>query len=264
MREEPVSVASGDALPGALTLEPPPRRDAERRARARDEVIAVVAHDLRSPIHTIAAAAALLGLTSDDDRHRRQIAIIQRSARNMERLTAQLLDVARIEAEALQLHLAPIDLAALIAEAVEQCESLARERGIAVRCEIGDDIPQVAGDHDRLMQVLSNLLGNALKFTHQGRGISVRVARLGAMVQISVEDSGVGIAPEDLPHIFTRFWQVNRKSRTGVGLGLAICKGIVEAHGGRVRATSVVGRGTTMCFTLHAMPDDVASETRGA
>jgi signal transduction histidine kinase len=178
----------------------------------------------------------------------------------MERLTAQLLDVSRIEAGALEVRNDPIDLPPLIAEALERCEGRARARGIAVRCEIDDDIPQVTGDHDRLMQVLSNLLGNALKFTHEGRGISVHVARLSGMLQISVEDSGVGIAHEDLPHIFTRFWQANRKSRAGAGLGLAICKGIVEAHGGRIWAVSVVGRGTTVCFTLHAVSHEVASQ----
>lgn len=231
-------------------------------ARARDAALAVVAHDLRSPIHTIVAAASLLGLTADDDGIRRQIAIIQRSARSMERLTAQLLDVARIEAGALEVRLEPIDLWPLIAEAVEQCEGPARARGIAVRCAVGDDIPRVVGDRDRLMQVLSNLLDNAVKFTHEGQEIAVRVARLGAMLRIAVEDAGVGIAPEDLPHIFTRFWQADRTSHIGAGLGLAICQRIVDAHGGRIWAASVVGRGTTMCFTLRIVPNDVAIARR--
>ena len=244
----------------ALALEQPPLQNPERSTRARDEVLTVVAHDLRSPIHTIIAAASLLGLTFDDDRSRHQIAIIQRTARSMERLTAQLLDVARIEAGVLEVRNDPIDLPPLIAEALEEFEGPARARRIAIRCEIGNDIPQVAGDHDRLIQVLSNLLGNAMKFTYDGQGIVLRVARLGGMLQISVEDSGVGIAREDLPHIFTRFWQANRMSRAGAGLGLAICKSIVEAHGGRIWVASVVGRGTTMYFTLRAVPHEVATE----
>jgi signal transduction histidine kinase len=109
-------------------------------------------------------------------------------------------------------------------------------------------------DRDRLLQVLSNLLGNALKFSDDRGKVVVRAANTDCAVRISVTDSGHGIPAADLPHVFDRFWQADRTSRAGAGLGLAICKGIVEAHGGRIWAVSQVGRGTTFHFEIARYP----------
>jgi PAS domain S-box-containing protein len=233
-----------------LALEQAARAAAERATRARDEVLAIVAHDLRNPMHTILGAASMLAVTAEEDKRLRHVGIIQRSTREMEHLISDLLDVARIESGTLPMRKERVDVPTLIDEALELFEHEALERKIALGREIADDVQPISADRGRLIQVLSNLLGNALKFTTEGRGVSVRAARLEQAVQISVTDSGTGIPEEDLPHLFDRFWQANRASRAGAGLGLAICKGIVEAHGGRIWAASAVGRGTTIHFTL--------------
>jgi signal transduction histidine kinase len=168
----------------------------------------------------------------------------------MERLIADLLDVARIEAGTLSIRRELVELQALITDTLEQFEVEGLARQVAIRSEVQAGLPVVVGDRERLMQVLANLLGNALKFTPEGRKITVQAMTAGEAVRISVEDAGSGIAEADLPHIFDRYWQASRQGSAGAGLGLGICKGIVEAHGGRIWATSTVGRGTTVSFTL--------------
>jgi PAS domain S-box-containing protein len=238
-------------LRAALALEQSARGEAERATRARDDVLAIVAHDLRNPIHTIALCTeALLGQTAESHDRRRSIGVIKRCAKTMERLIADLLDVARIEAGTLSVRREPVELQALITDTLEQFEGEGLARQVAIRSEIQAGLPVVVGDRERLMQVLSNLLGNALKFTPEGRKITVQAMMAGVAVRISVEDAGSGIAEADLPHIFDRYWQASRQGSAGAGLGLAICQGIVEAHGGRIWATSTLGRGTTVSFTL--------------
>ncbi|HEX2096469.1 MAG TPA: ATP-binding protein [Solirubrobacterales bacterium] len=234
-----------------LTREQRARDEAERASRARDEMLAVVAHDLRSPVQTIVAAARMLTDGGEDESRRRQLAtVVERSTREMDRLISDLLDVAQIEAGTLPLERQRVDVRRLVAEALEQIEPQAAVRRIAFEAELDEGLPPVEGDRDRLIQVMSNLLGNALKFTPEGRGVAVRAQAVGGAVQVTIADQGSGIDPEALPHVFDRFWQASRASRAGAGLGLAICKGIVEAHGGRIWADSALGRGTTMSFTL--------------
>jgi PAS domain S-box-containing protein len=244
--------ANEERLAGLLASERQARTQAERAAQARDEVLAIVAHDLRNPMHTVMAAASMLALTEEEDRRQRQIGIIQRSVTEMERLISDLLDVARIESGTFLIRRDRVDVRALIDEAVEMFEPQAQARSIALDFDVEESVPPVSADRDRLIQVLSNLLGNALKFTPAGRQITVRAELDEGAVHVVVKDSGVGIPAEDLPHVFDRFWQANRASRAGAGLGLAICKGIVEAHGGRIWAASMVERGTTFHFTLPA------------
>ena len=233
-----------------LALERRARAEAERATRARDEVLAIVAHDLRSPIHTVLGAAAMLARPLAEELRQRHVEIVQRSVKAMDRLIADLLDVARIEAGTLSIRPAPLDVRALVDETLEPFALPALARQIKLGFESAADIPSVTADRDRLGQVLSNLIGNALKFTPDGGRVSVRARSLEGPVQISVEDSGQGIAAEELPHVFDRFWQGDRASRSGAGLGLAICKGIVEAHGGRIWAESTLGRGTTFHITV--------------
>jgi PAS domain S-box-containing protein len=231
------------------------RLQAERATHLRDEVLAVVAHDLRNPVQTVAMSAeSLLELPLDEVQQRRQLGIIRRAARGMTQLIADLLDAARIEAGTLSVHQARVDVGLLLAESFEQFEEDARTRGVTLICEGAAGIPAVLGDRDRLAQVLSNLLGNALKFTPSGGTVHLR-SRIASptddrWVEIEVEDSGVGIAPDHLPHIFDRFWQAVRSTRAGAGLGLAIARGIVEAHGGQIRVESVPGQRTAFTFTL--------------
>jgi PAS domain S-box-containing protein len=223
---------------------------AEHSTRVRDDVLAVVAHDLRNPVHTILGAAGVVEVIPSGEAHNRHVQMIQRAARRMERLISDLLDVASIESGTLSVHSVPVDLTALVAEVLEMVEGQARERKIEIEREIEPDIPVVMGDHDRLLQVLSNLLGNAIKFTAEGGKVRLRAARIEDEVVVSVADTGVGISPADLPHVFDRFWRARDTTSKGVGLGLSIASGIVEAHGGRIWAESELGVGTTMTFAL--------------
>jgi signal transduction histidine kinase len=168
----------------------------------------------------------------------------------MKRLISNLLDSARLEAGRFAVELAPVDIGALLGEMLEMIAPQARVHAITVTSEVPADVPLVIADRARLAQVLSNLLANALKFTSAGSSVSVRVRWLDGVVQISVEDSGAGIPAADLPRVFDRYWRADPTSQTGAGLGLAICKGIVEAHSGRIWVESTVGRGTTFHFTV--------------
>jgi PAS domain S-box-containing protein len=223
---------------------------AERSTRVRDDVLAIVAHDLRNPVHTILGAAGVVEIIPAGVSHDRHVHMIQRAARRMERLISDLLDVASIEGGTLSVRGAPVDLTLVVSEVTELLESQARERSIKVSSEVEPGIPVIIGDHDRLMQVLSNLLGNAIKFTPEGGNIRVRVSRPDDQVVVSVADSGVGISATDLPHVFDRFWRARDSSAKGAGLGLSIAHGIIEAHGGKIWAESELGVGTTMTFAL--------------
>jgi signal transduction histidine kinase len=179
----------------------------------------------------------------------------------MERLISALLDVARIEAGSFSIRHEHVDVRALIYETLELFKPQAHERELNISSEIPADVPPLSGDRDRLVQVLSNLLSNALKFTAAGGRVWLRAGTVDGAVRISVEDSGAGISAAHLPHVFDRYWQVDRLSRNGAGLGLAICKGIVEAHGGRIWVESTVGCGTTFHFTIPSVEN--RGETRG-
>jgi PAS domain S-box-containing protein len=237
------------------------RTEAERATALRDEVLAVVAHDLRNPLNVIAGAASLLGLTADDDAQQRQLKVIQRAAQSMERLVADLLDIARIESGTFTTRQERVETGALLQQAIDDCELQARSKEITLRVDVPPDVAPVLGDGERLLQVLSNLLSNALRFSDPGTTVSIRAANVSGRVQISVKDSGPGIPPQDLPHVFDRFWQGSRTPKGGAGLGLAICQAIVEAHGGKIWAASKVERGTTFHFEIPAAVDPVTGRT---
>jgi PAS domain S-box-containing protein len=232
--------------------------EALRRAvAARDEMVGVVAHDLRNPLGTIMSAASLLESPAREGAGRsgdpRQI--IDRSARRMNRLIQDLLDVTRAEAGQLTVEHATICTRDLIREVIDAQRPLAASSGVEIEGSVADEVPAIRGDHDRLLRVFENLIGNAIKFTPAGGKVIVGATADGTFVRFSVADTGAGIPSENLPHIFDRFWQgATRQRRQGAGLGLPIVRGIVEAHAGRIWATSVVGRGSTFFFTVPAAP----------
>jgi signal transduction histidine kinase len=133
---------------------------------------------------------------------------------------------------------------------MEMLRPLATAASLELRAEIADNVSTVSADSARLLQVLSNLVGNAIKFTPKGGFITIRIEPLGDELRFAVSDTGPGIPPDQLPHIFGRFWQANRKDRRGIGLGLAIAKGIVEVHGGRIWVESQLGEGSNFYFTI--------------
>ena len=231
--------------------------DAQQAARIRDEVLRIVAHDLRNPLNTILLSAGVLGeLLAADAKERRtenqQIETIRRSVQRADRLIQDLLDVARVEAGTLAVQTAPLPAAALAHEAVELHRSLADKKGIRLEAVLPTELPTVAADHDRILQVFSNLIDNAIKFTPEGGRVTVRAERGEHEVIFSVSDTGPGIPQEQLAHLFEPFWQAKRARRAGAGLGLAIARGIVEAHGGWIGVESEVGRGTTVSFSVPA------------
>lgn len=225
---------------------------AERATRSRDEVLALVSHDLRNPLNLVLTSSSLLmeTLTDPGPAAAKQLEMIQRASRQMNRLIQDLLDISALEAGRLSVRPASEPLAPLLDEACVVQEHVAAARDISLLCDATADLPAVHADAERVLQVLGNLIGNALKFTPEGGTVRVGTTPKGEWVQISVEDSGVGIGPEDLPRVFDRFWQAQPSGDGGAGLGLAIAAGIVEAHGGEVWVESVLDEGSTFHFTL--------------
>jgi PAS domain S-box-containing protein len=227
-------------------------RGANEALTTRDEVLAIVSHDLRNPLHTIGMSVQLLQeFPLAEEERSRQLDVIGRAKVRMDRLIQDLLDVTRVESgRALSIELRRECPATFIREACQVFAGPAREKRVQFECTVPADIPDVLVDCGRILQVLSNLIDNALKFTPEGGRIEVRATPDTDAVQVSVQDTGPGIPPEDLDRIFHAFWQAPRSARRGAGLGLSISRGIIEQHGGRMWAESREGAGSTLSFTL--------------
>jgi signal transduction histidine kinase len=168
----------------------------------------------------------------------------------MNRLIGDLLDVARMEAGHLSLKLERLPAAEIIAAALERQKPLASSASLELRHETAPDLPDICADRDRLLQVFDNLIGNAIKFIEPGGRVTISAAPQTGELLFSVSDTGRGIATSHLPHVFDRFWQAPGTERRGTGFGLAIVKGVVEAHHGRVWVQSAAGQGSTFFFTI--------------
>jgi signal transduction histidine kinase len=226
------------------------RSDEDRSAtRRRDEVLGIVAHDLRNHLNTIRASSKV-ALVMGDRSPRRPIETIERVSVRMERLIRDLLDVSAIECGTLAVDPAPVRPAEVLAEAVDAHTATSAELGIGLNVDCDGELPEIAADFQRLLQILGNLLGNAMKFTPRGGHIVVGASQAAGEVIFRVSDTGRGIPLDQLPHLFSRFSRRRARSQDGVGLGLTICKAIVDAHGGRIWVDSGVGRGTTVWFTM--------------
>ena len=227
-------------------------RSSVHATQLRDQVLGVVAHDLLNPLSTILMQASALQRDGGESERRslKPMEIIQRAAKRMSRLIQDLLDVALMEAGQLTIERARLSAGGLIAEAVEMQRPLAASGSLDLRIEVGPHVPEVWGDRDRLLQVFGNLIGNAIKFTPAGGRITAGAALKDDAVVFWVADTGSGIASEELPRVFDRFWQATKAGRKGAGLGLSITKGIVEAHGGRIWVESTAGGGSTFFFTI--------------
>jgi hypothetical protein len=228
------------------------RRRAERASAQRDEVLAIVAHDLRNPLMAISAATAVL-LTESvaDDVRRRQLGVIGRAGDGMRRLVNDLLDAAAFEAGRLALDRRPLAVGALVGAAFDLFEPQAAERQVRLERDLGDDAEAtVCADEGRLLQAVGNLLANALQHTPAGGRVRLEARAEATRVVVSVADTGPGVAPEDLPHVFDAYWQAERSRRGNVGLGLSITRTLVEAHGGRVWAESAPGEGSRFSVAL--------------
>lgn len=231
-------------------------QQAQRAIGARDHVLRVVAHDLRGPLNAINLGAGWL-LRSPElspERVQSHLERIQLAVSQADHLIGDLLDAARVAAGTLAVVLSPQRPAQLVAAAVEQVQLPAVERGLSLQVEVAEGLPVVQADRDRTLQVLANLLGNALKFTPAGGRITVRAMADGGTVIFAVSDTGPGIAKAHQQHLFAPFWQARPEEKQGAGLGLSIARGLVEAQGGKLWVESEEGAGATFAFTLRAPP----------
>jgi PAS domain S-box-containing protein len=237
--------------------------ESQKAVREREHVLAIVSHDLRNSLGTIATSARLLLVSPADEQQRtRRLETITRICQQMTHLMQDLLDVSRLdEGHRLRIEPAALEVRALIRDACDSFRAKSEDKLIALQCDVADPLLKISADRDRVQQVLSNLIGNAFKFTPEGGTITVRAQAVDGFVQFSVGDTGPGIRAEDLPHIFERYWQAKRTAHLGTGLGLPIAKGIVEAHGGRIWVESTAGVGAAFYFTIPLAP--TGPETNG-
>jgi signal transduction histidine kinase len=253
------------------------RAKMEEAIRRREEAIAIVSHDLRNPLCAILASASLLqralgrgALRSgapEGDRVElcsRQADFIRRSAERMARLIDDLLDLAQIQAGRFHLERQTHRIADISKEALESVQCPAAEKSISLEWSVTPPEAKLGCDRERLLQALGNLLGNAIKFTPEGGSVRLSAVAKGWRVRFEVKDTGIGIPKEHLGRIFDRYWQARNTPHAGVGLGLSITKGIVEAHGGRLWVESALGAGTSFFFDLPvvgaARPAEIAAE----
>ena len=230
-------------------------RIAQEANRAKDEFLATLSHELRTPLTSIMGWAEMLSLGMLDETGRRHaVDVIEKSARAQAQLIADLLDVSRISAGRLRLDVRPTDLRSVIVAAADVVRPAADARSIRLDLKFDPKVGRVSGDPDRLQQVVWNLLSNAVKFTPEGGRVSVRTAVAGHQAEVAVTDTGPGIKPEFLPHVFDRFRQAENhmtRAHGGLGIGLSIVRHLVELHGGTVRAESEgEGRGATFRVRL--------------
>lgn len=220
---------------------------ATQASRAKDDILAVVSHDLRGPLHAISLAVEALR-DEVPESSKRYLGAIERSIGRAERLIADLLEAAQIENGRLQLNRSTVDAISIVNQAAQDHELLAKESGGVIVAQLPGEPTLVAADRDRVLQVLSNLIGNALKHA-RGSAIEIGLKRNGKDATFVVRDGGPGITEAELPHIFDRYWS-GRTRKSGAGLGLAIAKGIVDAHGGKIAVASRHGQGAEFSFTL--------------
>ncbi len=238
-------------------------QEAQQAIASRESLLAVVSHDLKTPLSSIMMSAALaLSGTPEVERRkrgRRQLESILRSADRMKHLVRDLLDAASIEARHLTLSCGPQTPESLFEEVVQVMQPLAAAANLLLGVNVAPGLPELWVDRDRVLQVLFNLVGNAIKFTPELGRVILSATRAGPWVCLSVHDTGRGIAPDHLPHVFGQFWQAKDTAHMGTGLGLFISRGIVEAHGGTISVESTVEKGSEFRFTLPPVPPSVAS-----
>lgn len=248
---------------GMMEGERDARQAAEAAVAARDEVLGVVSHDLRNPLTTILLTAKLLPELPPEEQpsHLENILL---SAKRMDRLIRDLLDAARIDSGRFAVDLKPIDPAEIVREVCKTHEAIAAAKQQTMVCAVSSTVPEICADRDRMLQLLSNLVGNAMKFTPENGTIAVGAEPAGSVVRFSVSDTGPGIPPKELPNVFDRFWQAKKTAHLGAGLGLSIARGIAEAHGGRISVENRAEGGAVFLVEIPAIPPKSGSPKAGA
>jgi signal transduction histidine kinase len=225
-------------------------REARQAVADRQHVLGIVSHDLRNPLNTIFLAAETLKEEDMPTEIRvKGLVMITRAAKRMDRMISDLLDVNSIEAGRLALNPLPQDPMSVVDEVIELFAPQAASRGLALLNEAPPTLPLVRGDRHRLVQVLANLVSNAMKVTHEG-AVKIRVEHRGDEIVFAVIDNGPGIPEDARREIFEPYWRAEKATYKGTGLGLAIVRGIVEGHGGRVWVESEPGHGASFLFSI--------------
>ena len=225
------------------------KEKAEAAVRIREETLGIVSHDLRNPLTRISLSADLLAASNPTDESE-LVQTIRTSARQMDRLINDLLDVAKLESGRMSVDCRAVDADEIVAYACESNRTVAEQKGQSIECDIEGPLPKIRADRDRLVQVFENLIGNAMKFTPPGGRIVLQAWSDEESVTFRVTDSGPGIPEPDLKNVFRAYWQAKKTAHMGAGLGLAIVRGIVEAHGGRVWAENTATGGAAFTFTV--------------
>ncbi|MBI5493276.1 MAG: PAS domain-containing protein [Deltaproteobacteria bacterium] len=223
----------------------------------KKDFVANVSHELRTPLASIKGYSETLldGGMDDKNTLKEFLRVIDRHATRMSRLIDDLLTLSKLESHQMEIVLAPVDIKEVLLSTRTGFEKQARDKGIKIASRIPEGLPKVLGDHDRLEQVVVNLLDNAIKYTPTGGSVCLSAAAAGRDVRIDVKDTGIGIPASDIPRIFERFYRVDKaRSRElgGTGLGLAIVKHIIQGHNGRLHVESAPGKGSTFSFSLTA------------
>jgi signal transduction histidine kinase/CheY-like chemotaxis protein len=238
-----------------LAREQAARIHAEEANQLKDEFLATLSHELRTPLNSMLGWVTMLrGGRLPAEKSVEALATIERNVRAQNRLVEDLLDVSRIVTGRMQLHVQPVVPAKVVEAALASVRPAAEAKGVRLQVVLDSRPGTISGDPDRLQQIVWNLASNAIKFTPKGGRVQVRLERINSHIEISVSDTGEGIPPEFLPHVFNRFSQADgsyTRQHGGLGLGLAIVRHLVELHGGTVRAESPgVGQGATFTVTL--------------
>lgn len=240
------------------------KKSAEEAARVRDDFLAVVSHELRSPLNAILGWAQILRLGADADMVEEGARVIERNAQMQARLIEDLIDVSRTVSGKLRLAVETVSLQSVIEQALDVVGLAAESKAIKIHTELDPAVGPISGDPSRLQQVIWNLLSNAVKFTPEGGSVRLQLKRIKSHLELQVSDTGEGIVPELLPYVFQRFRQAEGASAArhhGLGLGMAITKEIVELHGGTIRAESAgKGTGATFFVSLPLLIAPVPSE----
>jgi two-component system phosphate regulon sensor histidine kinase PhoR len=219
----------------------------------RRELVGNISHELGTPIAGIKAMVETLRRGAIDDKPAAQdfLARIESEADRLAQMVAELTQLSRIESDRAELKMVPVDLNDLVNEVLEELGALAARQQVTLQKELSPDLPSVSADRDRIRQTIVNLVHNAIKFNRAGGKVTASTAFDSKSVSFTVADTGIGISPDDLPHVFERFYKADKaRSGGGSGLGLAIARHTIEAHGGEIRAQSVAGQGSTFTFTL--------------
>jgi signal transduction histidine kinase len=232
--------------------------------RLKDDFVATVSHELRTPLTSMMGFLEMIreGEAGElNDEQKRFLAIVYRSSERLQRLVGDLLFVARLDANGLQLHFGEVQLGEIVREAVESSGALARSREVSLVAEV-DSIPLVSGDKERLSQLVGNLISNALKFTPAGGSVVARVFEADGRAVVEISDTGIGIPKGEQSRLFQRFFRsstATEQAIPGTGLGLVISRAIAEAHGGSISVTSATGEGTTFRVEIPLEPEEVAA-----